>query len=76
MDKFFYILRMNDLRKWEKVLSYHIPVFSAAARDNDFAALTSILHRMKDNVLLQYAVVAEGCLAGFENVKSAQFKLV
>ena len=63
VDESLGVVRVNNLREGKDGLGDCVAVFSAAAGNGHFARLVTALHRMKDDVFLQYAVTAEGGLA-------------
>ena len=67
---------MHDFRERENGLGDHIPVLSAAARNDDANRLGSAFHRVENDIFLQHAVLAKCRFSGFKNVKPAQFQLL
>src|SRR5258708_2618236 len=76
MDEFFCVSRVNDLRERKDRLGNDAPMLSATAGNHHFAGLVSPFYCVEDNVLLQHAIIAEGCLSRIKDVDSAKLQVV
>ncbi len=75
VDEFLGVARMDDFNEGKNGLGDVACMLAAAAGDEHFGGLVPALHGVEDDVFLKHAVLAEGSLAGFKDVESAQFQM-